>query len=158
MTNSYGGTRTGKPAKPTALKVLHGDFKTHPERRNKNEPTVRGEVRIPPHLTPQAREMWDELAPMLIRAGILTPPDGPLFAEFCEATVVVRITRLEVMRVATGQIVIAPGAASPMTAYVRAINVLTNLGGRFGLTPADRTRLVVMESGHGPTDDLISNG
>lgn len=151
------GAGRGQPRKPTALKVLHGDFKINPQRQNKNEPTTRGEVAMPARLSKPAAEMWEELAPLLVKAGILTPPDTALFAEFCEATVIVRLTRGEVMRQLTGQVVPAPGAASPMTAYARAVGVMTNLGGRFGLSPADRSRLIV-ENPHGATDDLISTG
>lgn len=154
--NPANGTR-GRPVKPSALKVLHGDFKVHPERQNRNEPTIRGEVVMPPRLTAPAKEMWNDLAPMLIKAGILTPPDCAVFAEFCESTIIVRLARMEVMRQLTGQVTPAPGQASPMTAYAKAIGVLTNLGGRFGLTPADRSRLIV-ENPHGQTDDLISTG
>lgn len=152
---SDGGRRTGRPPKPTALKVLHGDFKHDPQKRNRNEPNVRGEIVAPENLTPQAKLMWDYLAPLLIKSGILTPPDVPMLAEFCEATVIVRLARVQVMRYATGQAEIAPGAASPFTSYVRAVNVMTNLGGRLGLSPADRSRLVV-DSEHVLRDDLIS--
>jgi phage terminase small subunit len=56
----------------------------------------------------------------------------------------------------SGKIELKAGAASPFNSYARAINVLTNLGGRFGLTPSDRSRLIVGEN-HAK-DDLISNG
>jgi P27 family predicted phage terminase small subunit len=150
------GNRQGGRSKPTALKVLHGDFKHDPQRRNANEPTVRGTV-AKPELTPSAGVVWDQLAPMLIKVGVLTPVDVPVMAEFCEATVVVRLARIAVMRQLTGQVEVAPGQASPVTAYARAVNVMTNLGGRMGLSPSDRARLVV-PNGEKAVDDLISNG
>jgi phage terminase small subunit len=79
-----------------------------------------------------------------------------MLAEFCEAVVVVRLSRIAVMKQLTGQVEIAPGQASPVTAYSRAVNVMTNLGSRLGLSPSDRARLVVPQAEH--TDDLISNG
>jgi phage terminase small subunit len=78
---------------------------------------------------------------MLSVVGVLTPPDVPLFCEFCEATVVARLARVQVMRAMTGQLEVPRGAPSPIVGYTRAVNVLMNLGGRFGLTPADRSRL-----------------
>ena len=150
------GNPSGAKRKPTGLKVLHGDFKKNPQRRNDNEPTVRGEV-IRPDMTPSAILLWDYLAPMLTQVGVLTPPDAPMLAEFCEATIVVRLCRIQVMKQLTGQVEVLPGQASPVNAYSRAINVMTNLGGRFGLSPSDRARLVVPQ-GEGRADDLISNG
>jgi P27 family predicted phage terminase small subunit len=149
------GNRPGGRNKPTALKVLHGDFKHNPQTRNKNEPSVRGAV-VKPDMTPTAGALWEYLSPFLIKSGILTPVDAPMLAEFCEAVVVVRLSRIAVMKQLTGQVEIAPGQASPVTAYSRAVNVMTNLGSRLGLSPSDRARLVVPQAEH--TDDLISNG
>jgi len=86
--------------------------------------------------------------------GLLCPADEKLFAEFCEATVIVRLARIQVMRMMTGEVEPKAGAANPFNSYARAVAVLTNLGGRFGLTPADRTRIQVGEQQ--TNDDLIS--
>lgn len=150
----------GRLPKPTALKVLHGDFKKNPQRANKNEPNTRGPVEQPNTLSPGAKLVWEDLAPKLIKVGILTPVDVPTFAEFCESTVIVRLARMQVAKASTGQLEIPAGAASPFTAYSKAIGVFMLIAGRFGLTPSDRARLIVAPEGsnNGHTDDLISSG
>jgi P27 family predicted phage terminase small subunit len=157
VTESSGAGKGRRSVKPTALKVLHGDFKQHPSRRNLNEPAVEsGEIKAPDGMSPQARVMWDYLAPILIRAKILTASDVPMLAEFCEATVIVRLARIQVMKVATGAQEIPPGAASPYASYMRSINVMTNLGGRLGLSPSDRSRLIVLPADAANRDELLS--
>jgi P27 family predicted phage terminase small subunit len=152
------GSRRGPAPKPTALKVLHGDYKGRPSARNTREPKpTKREIKPPAKMSNGAREVWDEIAPMLIEIGILTPPDAKIFAEFCEATVIVQIARAQIARMLSGEYEPKPGAANPFNSYARAVITMTNLGGRYGLTPSDRSRLIVeREQTH--HDDLISNG
>jgi len=155
MAERTGGVR-GRPPKPTALKVLHGDFKHDPGRRNSKEPVITAQdVKAPATLSPAAREAWDYLHPILTRARLFTPADLHLLAEFCEAVTIVRLARIEIIKQATGQLVVAPGASSPYNSYSKAILVMTNLAGRLGLSPADRTRIQVDVPQSNP-DDLIS--
>lgn len=149
------GGQSGPPRKPSALKVLHGDYKGNPGKRNTREPKPRGEVKRPAKMSAGARECWDELAPQLITLGVLTPVDGKIFAEFCEATVVVQVARGQIARMLTGEMELKPGAPNPFNSYARAVMTMTNLGGRYGLTPSDRSRLIVEHER--TTDDLISN-
>lgn len=151
------GTRRGRPPKPTALKVLHGDFKGHPGLRNKAEPQITGpDVEPPKKLSPQAQEIWDYYAPILMQARILTKADRECLAEYAESTVVVKLTRARIMQYVTGKLEVRPGASNPFNEWNRAINVMTNLGARLGLSPSDRSRLQVSQSES--TDDLIVNG
>lgn len=153
MTERRGGGR-GPAPKPTALKVLHGDFKKNPQRRNDREPIPAGDVAPPVQLSGPARKEWDYLLPVLQRAKMITPADVHMLAEFCETVIVVRMARVAVMRVATGQLEIAPGAANPYTSWSRAVHAMTDLGGRLGLSPSDRTRLQVEQPQE--QDDLLS--
>lgn len=156
MTNYPTGSPRGPAPKPTALKILHGDDKHNPQRVNRNEPRpTRNWIVAPNTLSTGARECWDELVPELLKCGIITSVDSKMFAEFCEATVVVKLARIQVMRMMTGEYEPKAGAANPFNSYARAIGVLTSLGGRFGLTPADRSRLITDSV---DTDDLISTG
>lgn len=149
------GNSPGKPRKPTALKVLHGDFKKDPQRQNKNEPPPTGEPIAPEGMSAPAKENWNYLLPHMMRARMMSATDVHMLAEFCEAVVVVKIARVAVMRAATGQVETLPGAASPYTNYAKAVNVMTNLGGRLGLSPADRSRLVMVGT-ETERDELIS--
>lgn len=149
------GVPKGPAPKPTALKVLHGDFKKNPQRRNDHEPMPGGEIVPPVSLSAPARKEWDLLEPVLSRAKMLTAADLLTLAELCEVVIVMRAARVQVMRALTGQIEILPGQAHPMTAYIRAVNAFTNLGGRLGLSPSDRTRIQV-EVPTGSGSDLLS--
>jgi len=136
--------------------VLHGDFKGRPGDRNTKEPIVEAkDVTAPKTMSAPAREAWDYLHPILTKAKLFTPADLHMLAEFCEAVTIVRLARLDIIKQATGQAPVVAGAASPYNAYSRAVNVMTNLGGRLGLSPADRTRIQVDLPVHAG-DDLIS--
>lgn len=137
------GGRPGRPAKPMPLKILHGDYvpKSH---RGVISPS--GAV-VPPALTKPGREMWDLLAPDMIRTGVLTSWDVPIFGEFCEALILAKIARLTAMKEAAGQIVPIPGGVSAITGWLKAMTVINSLSGRFGMTPSDRARLGTIING-----------
>jgi phage terminase small subunit len=132
------GGGVGRPRKPTALRILHGD---QPRKGAENEPQPHGEIVVPEFLTAPARVFWDALTPDMIRTNTLTSWDVPIFAEFCEALVMARLARLRSMREVSGQIVVGPGQASATTAWLKAMTVVNVLSTRFGMTPGDRARL-----------------
>lgn len=143
----------GRPAKPTHLKLLHGDDKKNPDRINDTEPVPNeGEIIPPFQLSVAGREIWDRLAPDRIAKGVLTSWDTDAFAEFCEALVILRSKRRAANRKAEA------GAPSPMTEYKGAISVVATLGGRFGWTPSDRTKLVVGEDRGGSDKEAFFSG
>jgi phage terminase small subunit len=134
-----GGNRSGPAPKPRALRVLHGD----PTAKTSQEPVPADKpVRVPDFLTEPGRKLWDELTPDMIRIGLLTAWDAPIFGEFCEALVILRVSRIQAMREAAGQVTPASGQASAINGWLRAMTVVTTLSQRFGMTPADRTRLI----------------
>ena len=92
---------------------------------------------------------------MLIEMHVLTPPDAKIFAEFCEAAVDVAAARAQIARTLSGEFEPKPGASNAFNSYPRAVMTMTNLGGRYRLTPADRSHLIV-EREHATSDDLIS--
>lgn len=157
MTKEATGTRRGAPRKPTALKVLHGDRDADSRPREPvPKSAVTGAVVRPP-LSPGAQAEWDRIAPEMISLGVLTEWDVALFTEWCESLILLRAARVRAAQELTGQIVIGPGQASPMASYSRALINSMALAGRFGLTPADRARLMTpMEASHGSKADLIS--
>lgn len=124
-----------RPAKPTSLKVLHGDRE---DRINRQEPVPsRGEIKPSRDLSPAAQRVWDRLAPDRIRAGVLTPWDVDAFGLFCEALVIAE-QKLEGARKDP-----VPGTASPMAEFKTAMSIVSSLGGRFGWTPSERAQLKV---------------
>ena len=145
----------GRPPKPTALKILHGDHKVHPERMRRNEPMPVGPVEPTPYLSKPARDIWDAVAPSMIDCALLRAPDVPLFGELCEALVIARIARVRAVQEAAGRLTVPPGAVSASAIWGRAMVVVVQLGSRFGMTPGDRARLDVGKP-ESSASDLLS--
>ena len=150
------GAPRGRPRKPTSLKVLHGDFKGHPGRRNDREPVIIGEAVPPDTLSAPARRVWDEMAPVLIRAGVLTPADAAMFAEYCEVVPLVRLSRVAALREITGHSEPTPNTMSATAVWAKMLNTMMNIGGRFGMSPADRARISAQAPHPTDHDDLLS--
>ncbi len=161
----------GRPPKPTALKMLHGN----PGRRplNDKEPKpARGErpPAAPSWLDTAARNVWRRLAPELHRLGLLTGLDRDLLALYCvELADYIRalkeLRRLPAVvvngggrtttrkrngdveeKTTRGQLVPNPWLA----VRNHALKNLTRLGSELGLSPAARTRIrVEIEKGDG---------
>jgi P27 family predicted phage terminase small subunit len=149
------GNPRGGQVKPTALKILHGDFKTNPQRRNTREPKPSAQpVEPPEYLSAHGRRMWDMLAPDMIRSGVLTSWDVPMFAELCEAFVVARLARTRIVQEQLGQVTVQPGGTTPNSVWRSSLFAITAGASKFGLTPADRVRLSTPEAEE--FDDLIS--
>ena len=144
--------KRGPAPKPTVLRVLHGDRE---DRINRDEPIPdASEVLAPQWLPEPAREVWDSLAPDLIRKGVLTPWDVDSFADFCAVVVVNRRALADVTANGTTITVISRSAPDGTVVYATTKNpawqvakessvLITTLGGRFGLNPSDRSQLRV---------------
>lgn len=133
----------GRPAKPTNLKVLHGD---RPDRINRAEPVPgQGDVVAPKWLDGDGLAVWNELAPDLIRQGVLTAWDVEAFAMACDQ---VRLYRQAKARVKRDGVMIAGTRGvlirHPMLQVQRdAAATFAQLASRFGLTPSDRAKLSI---------------
>jgi P27 family predicted phage terminase small subunit len=146
----------GRPAKPTALKLLHGE--TRPSQVNYDEPKPgQAAVEPPEDISMDALDVWNSLAPDLIRVGVLTAWDAPNFREWCDAVVSAREAQHELDE--DGEVISNPiiDRQGNLVGYRQIINpwwkvrreassAMLALGARFGLTPADRARLSVGES------------
>jgi P27 family predicted phage terminase small subunit len=158
--------RGGRPKKPTALRVLHGDRK---DRINTDEPVPAATVVEPPSWLPvDAVQVWDRYAGDLVRQGVLTAWDVELFACWCDSAAR-RRRAVEALR-AEGEIVEMPvfGKNGELSGYRRGKNpwafVLTEAdvqvaryGARFGLSPADRAALSSEKAPRrDPTEDLLT--
>lgn len=143
------GSKVARPSKPTNLKVLHGD---RADRIPNAEPQPGSAAVEPParFAWVDAEELWCRLAPDLVAKGVLTAWDVDLFFEFCHAVALVRSHR------PTKSSVAVPGAASPMGDYKTAVAIMTTLGSRFGLTPADRAKIEVGGEDSHAGDDLLT--
>lgn len=126
--------KTGRPPKPTALKLIAGNPGKRPV--NAQEPQLPACGReAPAWLGDAARAHWERLAPMLSAAGVLKESDADLLATYCALfTEYVQAVRA--------------GDKVP----VAMIGQLRQLMGELGMTPSARSRIVadkVPEDGDG---------
>lgn len=113
----------GRPRKPTALRILTGNAGKRP--LPKNEPKPELGASPPPWLTtPAAVAEWDRLAPRLFKLGLLTEVDGEALALLCAH-----------LADAGEQVKMGRPVDPRLTAEIR------QFLGRFGLTPADRSKV-----------------
>ena len=143
---------------PTALAELHG--RPDHRRRRTGEPTPpSGEPIAPAHLSEGARAAWPDLARTLTGMGVLAVSDGLALEHLAEAVADARRARgaLAHAVVVDGAVVAAAGAhtyattgkngatmlrARPEAAQLADADRRVALwAARFGLSPADRTRL-----------------
>ena len=111
----------GRIPKPTAVKERNGN----PGRRPlpKNEPKFSGTAVRPRWLTLAARRVWEDLAPISAKVGLLTEGDGEAFGMLCTLASEFR------------------SDAAGMSA--NRISRLDALMQRFGMDPGSRTRIQV---------------
>ena len=134
------------PMKPTELKRRAGN----PGHRPLPDPILIGgrmdlaDLLEPPDELPKdGQKLWRELAPQLIRAGVLDRADVNLFEDLCRAW-----ARLKQFgRIVASEGVISMGSqgqfrtAPWVTAERAAAEEFRQLCARFGLSPVDRARL-----------------
>ena len=125
----------GAPRKPTALKQVQGTDKRNKTRMNPDEPSpVRGIGPAHKTLTEYEKEIWDEIVGISYK-GVLGEADRLALEMMCRLVAEMRLDFVE------------------MTAAK--ITQLSNLIGRFGMTPSDRTKIVVpKEQNKNPFDGM----
>lgn len=133
----------GRTAKPTALKMLHGQ--TKPSQINADEPMPPA---IPPDCpevyTDEQRKVWDETWHDLSYMGIIDRADAPSLRSYVEA-VVAKDTALRIMNQA-GLLVRDPVTGAPkvnpaFNAWEKAANLVSRGAREFGLAPAYRATM-----------------
>lgn len=78
--------KAGRPRKPTALKVLHGDFEKNPSRRPKAEPQPDLAVpKCPSHLSVLARHEWKRIVSELGDLKVLSLAERASLELYCRA-------------------------------------------------------------------------
>jgi P27 family predicted phage terminase small subunit len=140
----------GRPAKPTAIKLLEGN---PGQRRIKPEPQpTRGIPPCPAWLDPEAKREWRRVTPELDRLGVLTVVDRAALAAYCQAASrVMQAERaltdggltVEVYKEGLdGEMRLAGIITRPEVAIaLKYYGVMKSYLVDFGLTPASRTKL-----------------
>lgn len=154
-----------QPRKPTHLRILDGDQES---RINRDEPMPDAPTDLMPpmQLSDRAMEIWNRLAPDMKNKGILTDWDLDALAEACDCLAMYWEFRdlLEEHKDSEYGPYTARGAAGgvikhPYWQMMRdAQSMALQIFSRFGMTPADRSKLSVKDGEGVPTglDELIS--
>lgn len=143
----------GRPPKPTALRVIEGNRGKRALSKGEPDPRYLDDLTAPAHLTPLARQVWDELAPKLRRAMLLTELDTIALEQLCVAAAQHRLAsanagddKLIMRNAETGALSPSPWIIIQSMAFKRA----KTLADAFGMTPAARSRVLIQ-----PQDDLF---
>ena len=143
-----GNRNSGPRPAPTALKLLRGSRK---DRLNPREPTPpAGEVVTPSTLSPQARGIWDRLAPVCLAMGTLTLADLGAFAALCELQATLELACAQ-KGLARFRPISKSGRIHAALKLVReTASALRPYFEKFGLDPIGRARIVLPAAPEAP--------
>jgi len=141
------GARGPQPT-PTAQLEAHGSWRAN---INKNEPLPEKRLPpMPPGLTGVAKQAWMTYEPILYNLGVLTEIDGLAFEQLC--IVYADWVKYKKYLKAKGELIKVYDKHRRIVDYkvhpyaklkVKAQEQLNRLLANFGMTPADRSRIVV---------------
>lgn len=151
--------RTGRPRKPTNLKVLEGNPGKRPLPQNEPKPQPIS-PKCPAWLASEGKKLWKQLIPELERLGLMTIMDGVAFEAVCQnyATWVRCEKYLKknglTFETETGYIQQRPEVAIGQKALAAVRAFCTE----FGLTPASRARINIKpdDGKEDPMEALLS--
>lgn len=138
--------RTGRPPKPTVLKLLAGN----PGKRkiNRAEPKISGGTVTPPSwLGKAAKAEWRRLAKVLPN-GLVTPADRQVFAQYCQS--VARLAEVERAIDEHGMTFLSENGypcQRPEVTIAKGLHQqLRGLESDLGLTPSSRSRIQIPQT------------
>lgn len=134
--------KTGRPPKPHHLKVIEGNPGKRPLVEPPKPPPSR--PRCPDYLPTYAKTVWRRLVPILDEMGILTTADRETMAAYCVA--VDRFRDAVIAYAKTGGLVKGQKGEAVTNPALRNLAAATRdiatFSAMFGLSPADRVRLI----------------
>lgn len=143
---------SGPPPKPSALKIISGNPGKRAQ-RPEPDPDYLDDLTPPAHLPEHVARVWSDLAPKLRKAHLLTQLDVPALEMVCAAIANHRIAtqtaglNMMMHNAETGAFSPSPWLIIQSMAFKQAFVGLS----RFGMTPADRARVIV-----NPQTDLFA--
>lgn len=135
----------GRKPKPAGIRALHGS-RTRAHHHDEPPPPDDGKtpspIKPPTGLVKSERRYWNQFAPLLRAARVLTPADVETLADYCRACAAVvdrsRRLRLELARRRS----LDRGFVSLLDRQLRGwLERKTKLAGELGLTAISRTRI-----------------
>lgn len=154
----------GRPPKPTALKVVEGNRGKRAIGKQEPDPTYLQDLTAPAWLArvPGAVAVWDELAPQLRAAKLLTEVDVQALSQLSVSLAHFRLAatktgeslvKHKLVEGAEGNTVEAGEHINPwMLVQSMSFKQSNALMAQFGMTPAARTRVAI-----NPQGDLFGN-
>ena len=157
--------KTGRPRKPTQMKVLEGNRGKRPLPANEPKPApATKDVKPPTWMNTDGKKMWKRLVPILQRLQLLTEADLESFSMLCQSwgDYVEHVKDIKkngkyciyVNKGGGANEVERPAVKLMHRAYER----YKALCSEFGLTPASRTRIEIKPSDeeYDPMEALLS--
>jgi P27 family predicted phage terminase small subunit len=141
------------PPKPSRLRILQGNPGKRPLPVGEPQPQPGRNLRCPAWIHKYGKQKWRELAPKLLRLGLLTEVDGEAFALACQAwadwRLAVETLAREGSTIKVGGWVLESGEVQghqlqphPAVSMQRAAwDRWRKASALFGLSPSDRTRV-----------------
>src|ERR1043165_790054 len=149
--------RTGRPPKPTALKLLTGNpgkRKLSPELEPQPEKAKKGARRVPSTLPPTGKTLWKALVPELERLNLLTKIDDATlhgaclnYARALQAGALIRKQGLTIVT-DKGFVIQHPAVSMERNAWAAWLKFAT----QFGLTPSARSSIHIKPPESPPVD------
>lgn len=139
----------GRHAKPTALKVVGGNAGKRPMNKQEPDPAYLNDLDPPEHLSEESKAVWNELAPKLRDAQLLTELDVHSLEMACDAIAQYRRATRNIgendltTHAENGGEVLNPWAIVQSMSYKRASAILS----KFGCSPVDRARIAIQPQG-----------
>lgn len=138
----------GRTTKPTALKVIEGNKGKRGINKQEPDPEYLVDLTPPAWLSEDAKRVWDEVAPNLSKAKLLTCVDVELLAQGCVG--IANFRKAHAM--ASGDQMISAGLTGK---YVNPWLVVQSMSFKqsmkvfeqFGMSPAARTRIAIQPQG-----------
>lgn len=131
----------GRKPLPTELKLLQGTARKG--RMNKREPKPTGPVTCPDWLSIAAKAEWRRIAPVLVRARIVTAADRATLAVYCQQWG--RAVAAEQEVALLGDIVKSPSGYPIVNPHLgvanKAVLLMLKYAVELGITPSARTRV-----------------
>ncbi len=137
----------GRPPKPTALKLVTGNPGKRAINRQEPDPDYLDDLAAPAHLPEHAKKFWNDLAPKLRKARLLTELDVSALEKLCIAEMnyweVTDKIGLEFVIHGEKSVYTNP-LLNQQSMYLKQIMMLYR---EFGKTPAARVRIAINPQG-----------
>ena len=136
----------GPAPKPTIIRQIEGNPSHRPFNGEEPQPRL-GAPKCPAFLDDEARKEWRRLTRILLKMRVLSEADGMALAKLCQAYST--MTRAQKKLSQGGLLLKTPSGyvqQSPLLGIINeCVRQITVLSREFGLTPASRTRIQIIE-------------